>query len=85
MNSTFEESKDLSRWSKASWIDFAYGIEEVQESGSVLTNVYILEDDFSSGTAMMGWGNNSTRQAMRRSTSNDKSVGSKFLGSTGWL
>lgn len=41
MNSTFEESKDLSRWSKASWIDFAYGIEEVQESGSVLTNVYI--------------------------------------------
>ena len=64
MNSTFEESKDLSRWSKASWIDFAYGIEEVQESGSVLTNVYILEDDFSSGTAMMGWGNNSTRQVI---------------------
>lgn len=64
INSTFEESKDLSRWSKASWIDFTYGIEEVQESGSVLTNVYILEDDFSSGTAMMGWGNNSTRQVI---------------------
>ena len=36
----------------------------VLESGSVLTNVYILEDDFSSGTAMMGWGNNSTRQVI---------------------
>lgn len=30
----------------------------------MLTNVYILEDDFSSGTAMMGWGNNSTRQVI---------------------
>lgn len=44
--------------------EIALHIEEVKESGSVLTNVYVTEDDFSAGTAMMGWGNNSTRQVV---------------------
>ncbi|MCI1647683.1 MAG: endo-1,4-beta-xylanase [Bacteroides sp.] len=62
-NGSFGED-DLSYWSKPSWHGYSFDIEKVMESATVLTDVYVVQDDFSSGTAMMGWGNGSTRQVV---------------------
>lgn len=39
-------------------------VTHTEAIGGVITQIPVLEDDFSSGTAMMGWGNNSTRQVI---------------------
>mgnify|MGYP002694552836 FL=1 len=62
-NASFDED-DLSNWSKPSWHSHSFEIEKVMESSTVLVDVFVLQDDFTSGTAMMGWGNGSTRQVV---------------------
>lgn len=39
-------------------------VTHTEATGGVITQIPVLEDDFSSGTPMMGWGNNSTRQVV---------------------
>lgn len=39
-------------------------VTHTEAIGGVITQIPVLEDDFSSGTAMMGWGNSSTRQVV---------------------
>lgn len=62
-NPSFDD-ESLAAWSKPGWHSYTFGIEKVMESSNVFINVYVKEDDFSSGNAMMGWGNNSTREVV---------------------
>ena len=62
-NPSFED-EDLSGWSKPSWLAYTYAIEKIMDSALVPTDVNVLYDDFSSGNAMIGWGNSSTRKVV---------------------
>lgn len=62
-NPSFDDD-GLSKWSKPSFLGYSYAIEKVLESALVPINVYVLQDDFSNGNAMMGWGNESTRKVV---------------------
>lgn len=39
-------------------------VSHTESTGGVVIKMPVIEDDFSSGTAMIGWGNNSTRQVV---------------------
>lgn len=62
-NASFDKS-DLSLWSKPSWHGYTYEIEKVMETSTVMTNVYEVQEDFTDGTSIFGWGNGSTRNVV---------------------
>ena len=39
-------------------------VSHTESTGGVIIKMPVIEDDFSSGTAMIGWGNNSTREVV---------------------
>lgn len=62
-NGTFEDGGLPGNWMKPSWHAHSYSIVPTPGDAAVMIPVYVLEDDFSNGSAMNGWGNGSTHEA----------------------
>lgn len=59
VNSTFDE-KDISHWTKVSWVDISYKIGNVAGAGAVEIPVSVAHLNFDDGQNLGGWGMNNT-------------------------
>lgn len=59
VNSTFDE-KDISHWTKVSWVDISYKIGNVAGAGAVEIPVSVAHLNFDDGQNLGGWGMDNT-------------------------